>query len=89
MIGLVGGLGVGAAIHYYRELAAEHDRRGRQLELSMVHAQMSQVFAHASSRDYKGLAVYLAGLLSQLQASGATVGVIPAVTPHSAVSQPG
>jgi aspartate racemase len=81
-IGLIGGLGVGAAIHYYRELAVEHERRGRPLALSMVHAQMSRVFEHASRRDYVGLAAYLAGLLEQLRASGATIGVIPAVTPH-------
>jgi hypothetical protein len=29
VVGLVGGLGVGAAIHYYREFAAAHDD-GRQ-----------------------------------------------------------
>ena len=87
MIGLVGGLGVGAAIHYYRELAAAHDRIGRPLELSMVHAQMSRVFEHATAGDRPALARYLAGILSQLQRAGATIGVIPALTPHLAIDE--
>lgn len=87
MIGLVGGLGVGAAIHYYRELAAAHDRIGRPLELSMVHAQMSRVFEYATAGDRPALARYLAGILSQLQRAGATIGVIPALTPHLAIDE--
>lgn len=87
VIGLVGGLGVGAAVHYYREFATAHERIGRPLELSMVHAQMSRVFEHASAGDRLGLARYLAGILSQLMASGATLGVIPALTPHLAIDE--
>lgn len=87
MIGLVGGLGVGAAVHYYRELAAAHDKVGRPLALSMVHAQMSRVFEHASAGDRDGLARYLAGVLSQLRDSGATIGVVPALTPHLAIDE--
>jgi aspartate racemase len=87
VIGLVGGLGVGATVHYYRELAAAHDKAGRPLMLSMVHAQMSRVFEHASAGDRDGLARYLAGVLSQLQASGATIGVVPALTPHLAIDE--
>ncbi len=87
VIGLVGGLGVGAAVHYYRELAAAADRIGQPLHLSMVHAQMSRVYEHASAGDRDSLARYLAGILSQLQASGATIGVIPALTPHLAIDE--
>ncbi len=87
MIGLVGGLGVGAAIHYYRELAAAHEQDGRPLELVMAHAQMSRVFELASANDLTGLAEYLAGILSNLKAAGATIGVIPAMTPHLAADQ--
>jgi aspartate racemase len=87
LIGLVGGLGVGATVHYYRELASAHERAGRPLELSMVHAQMSRVFEYASAGDRQGLAKYLAAILSQLQAAGATVAVIPALTPHLAVDE--
>jgi aspartate racemase len=87
VIGLVGGLGVGAAIHYYRELASAHERSGRPLQLVMAHAQMSRVFEHASSGDLNGLAAYLAGILSNLKRAGATIAVIPATTPHLAADQ--
>lgn len=87
VIGLVGGLGVGAGIHYYRELAAAHQAARRPLELVMVHAQMSRTLEYARSVDRPGLARYLSDVISQLQAAGATVAVIPAVTPHLAIRE--
>jgi aspartate racemase len=87
VIGLVGGLGVGAGIHYYRELAAAHESQGKRLDLVLVHAQMSRIFQHASAGDLPGLAAYLAGVFDQLRAGGATVAVVPAVTPHICIDQ--
>jgi aspartate racemase len=87
MIGLIGGLGVGAAIHYYRGLAAAHDDRRRPLRLVMAHASISRATDYAAKGDRHGLAVYLAGFLSQLKAAGATFGVIPAVTPHLCIDE--
>jgi aspartate racemase len=87
MIGLIGGLGVGAAIHYYRSLAAAHDDRRRPLRLVMDHASISRATEYASNGDRHGLAVYLAGFLSRLKAAGATFGVIPAVTPHLCIDE--
>lgn len=87
MIGLVGGLGLGAGIHYYRELASAHEAAGKPLALALSHAQMPRVFQHASAGDLDGLADYLAGILGGLQAAGATIGVIPAVTPHICIDQ--
>lgn len=87
MIGLIGGLGVGAAIHYYRELAAAHDDRRRPLSLVMGHASISRTTEYASNGDRQGLAVYLAGVLSRLKAAGATFGVVPALTPHICIDE--
>jgi aspartate racemase len=53
----------------------------------MNHASISTATGYASAGDRKGLAVYLAGLLSQLEAAGATLGVIPAVTPHLCIDE--
>jgi aspartate racemase len=86
-IGLVGGLGVGAAIHYYRRLAAAHDDRQRPLRLVMDHASITRTTEHASRGDRHGLAVYLASFLARLETAGATVGVIPAVTPHICIDE--
>ncbi|MEO8679680.1 MAG: aspartate/glutamate racemase family protein [Vicinamibacterales bacterium] len=87
MIGIVGGLGVGAGIHYYRELAAAHDAIGKPLELVMIHAQMTRIFEHAATGDAPGLARYLEDVIGQLKRGGATIAAIPAVTPHLCIGE--
>ena len=87
MIGLVGGLGVGAAIHYYRELAAAHDDARQPMKLVMAHASIARVAAYAAAGDRQGLATYLAGFLARLKDAGATIGVVPAVTPHLCIDE--
>jgi aspartate racemase len=87
MIGLLGGLGVGAAIHYYRELAAAHDRLGRTMNLVMAHASVTRVAEYAAQADRVGLATYLCGFVEQLKAAGATFGVLPALTPHLGINE--
>lgn len=80
-VGLLGGLGVGAAIHYYRNLAHAHDARGRTLDLVMAHAETSRIFEHVQAADPRGMAEYLNSFLCRLKAAGAEYGVVPAVTP--------
>jgi aspartate racemase len=86
-IGLVGGLGVGAAVHYYTKLAEAHERQGARLDLVMVHAEVSEVFRFVAAGDRAGLAAYLAGFLRRLAAAGAELAVIPAVTPHFCIDE--
>lgn len=85
--GLIGGLGVGAAIHYYRELAKAHDALRVPMNLVMVHADLARMTGWASASDAKSMARYVAGLIAQLQAAGATFAAIPAVTPHLCYSE--
>jgi aspartate racemase len=86
-IGLIGGLGVGAAVHYYQELAKMHAARGRVLNLVMAHADMARVRGAVEAQDKPGLATYLAGLTGRLQAAGAEFAVVPAVAPHIAIDE--
>ena len=86
-IGLVGGLGVGAAVHYYSKLAEAHERQGAKLNLAMVHAETSEVFRFVAAGDRRGLAAYLAGFVHRLAAAGAELAVIPAVTPHFCIDE--
>jgi aspartate racemase len=81
-LGLVGGLGVGAAVHYYQSLAKAHESRGCTLDLVMAHAETARVFAYVEAGDRDGLAEYLVGFIHRLKAAGAEVAAIPAVTPH-------
>jgi len=87
VIGLVGGLGVGATVHYYRQLAGPGELERDALRLVMIHASIARTTECAARGDRHGLAAYLAGLLTRLKAAGATFGVVPAVTPHICVDQ--
>jgi aspartate racemase len=86
-IGLIGGLGVGASVYYYQELAKAHVARGRVLNLVMVHAHVDRVLGAVQAGDKDGLASYLAGLIARLQAAGAEFAVVPAVAPHIAIAE--
>jgi aspartate racemase len=86
-IGLIGGLGVGATVHYYRELAKAHAERGRVLNLVMAHADVNRVLGAAQAGDKAGLAEYLAALIARLANAGAEFAAIPAVTPHISIAE--
>jgi aspartate racemase len=86
-IGLIGGLGVGATVHYYQELAKAHAGRGRVLNLVMAHADVNRVLGAAQAGDKDGLAEYLAGFIARLASAGAEFAAIPAVTPHICIAE--
>lgn len=81
-IGLIGGLGVGAAIHYYKHLAEAHEKQGISLDLVMAHAEVPRILEYVAANDRTGLASYLTSFIRRLQAAGAEFAVVPAVTPH-------
>ena len=80
-LGLIGGLGVGATVHYYERLAGGCEALGFALDIVIVHAQTPRVFAYVESKDRAGLAEYLNGYIRRMQAAGAEMAVIPAITP--------
>jgi aspartate racemase len=81
-LGLIGGLGPGATVHYYRQLVAAHERRGRTLRLLIAHADIQHVYALVAAKDLDGLARYLAALAADMAAGGAEFTAIVAATPH-------
>jgi aspartate racemase len=81
-LGLIGGLGPLATIHYYRELS--------QLgagEMLIIHADMDRAVAYVKRNDRAGLAEYFAGLIQRLADGGAQVAAISAVTPHICIRE--
>jgi aspartate racemase len=82
MIGIIGGLGVGATTHYYRALVDAHKRRDLVPQLLIAHANVDHVLADIRDGKLTELAVYLAGFADRLAAGGASLGVIVAVAPH-------
>ena len=85
-VGLIGGLGVGAAVIYYRAIAAGCADRGTVPRITIVHAHTPTVLAHVSAGQIDGLADHLAQFVGELSSVGASFFAIPAVTPHFALS---
>jgi|SRR5579883_1467425 len=86
-LGLIGGLGVGAAVHYYQELARAYEGREQPLRLLMAHADMRRAVQYATAGDAQALAAYLCELIEQLRCAGAELAVVPAVTPHLCIEE--
>jgi aspartate racemase len=86
-LGLLGGLGVGATIHYYQNLVRGHDEQGRTLDIVITHSETSRVFEYVQAGDRDGLAEYLLVFLRRLKAAGAEFAAIPAITPHYCVRE--
>ena len=86
-VGLIGGLGVGAAVIYYRAIAAGCADRGTVPRITIVHADAPTSLAHVAAGRIDELADYLAGFVAELRSVGARFFAIPAVTPHIALGR--
>jgi aspartate racemase len=82
ILGLIGGLGPGAAVHYYQELSRAHSAARVPLRMLMANADVDTVTAFVGRGEMGHLAEYLGERIRQLKAGGATFAAIPAVTPH-------
>jgi aspartate racemase len=81
-LGLIGGLGPLATLHYYQELA-----KADAGEMLIIHAQMPTVLEHVQREDRAGLADYFARLIDRLARGGAEIAAISAVTPHICIRE--
>src|SRR5262245_33100077 len=81
-LGLIGGLGPGATIHYYRGLIAAHAAAGRVPRMLIAHADVDRARSLAESQKLEELARYLNGLIESMATGGAEMAAIVAVTPH-------
>ena len=86
-LGLIGGLGVGATVHYYQHLARGCEQRNCTLDIVIANANTPRLFEYVEAKDRRGLAQYLNGYLRRMQSAGAELAVIPAVTPHYALDE--
>jgi aspartate racemase len=86
-LGLIGGLGVGATVHYYERLAKGCEQLGLTLDIVIINAHTPRVFEYVEVKDRAGLANYLSDYIRRMQAAGAEIAVIPAVTPHFCIDR--
>ncbi|KAF0105068.1 MAG: Asp/Glu racemase [Rhodospirillaceae bacterium] len=86
-VGIVGGLGVGATVHYYERIAAACKARGVTPDLVITHADVDHGQGLVRAGKLDELAAYLCGFLDRMARAGAEVMVLPAVTPHIAIDR--
>src|SRR5258705_12946955 len=86
-VGIVGGLGVGATVHYYEKITAACKAHGKVPDLVIVHADVDHGQGLVRTGKLDVLADYLASFIARLGQAGATAAVLPAVTPHICIGQ--
>ena len=86
-VGIVGGLGVGATVDYYKRITAACKARGVVPDLVFVHADVDRGQGFVRDGKLDALAEYLAGFIERLGRAGADVAVLPAVTPHICIAE--
>jgi aspartate racemase len=86
-VGIVGGLGVGATVHYYERITAACKARRISPDLVIVHADVEHGQSLVRAGRLDALADYLAGFIERLGRAGATAAVLPAVTPHICIAE--
>jgi len=86
-IGLVGGLGVGAAMHYYKHLSDAFVARGAQPGLVISHADLGRAYTLVQQNALDELAAYLNEHLRVLAEAGCDFAAVAAVTPLICASQ--
>jgi aspartate racemase len=84
-VGLIGGLGVGAAVIYYRAIAEGLADRGTVPRITLVHAHAPTALAHLTEGRIDKLADYLAGFVAELRSVGTELIALCAVTPYVAL----
>ena len=87
ILGLIGGLGPGATVHYYRGLLAAHAAQGRVARMLIAHADVDHGRPLAEAGKLDELARYLNGFIDSMAAGGAEMAAIVAVTPHICSAQ--
>jgi aspartate racemase len=86
-VGIVGGLGVGATVDYYKRITAACKARGVVPDLVFVHADVDRGQGFVRDGKLDALAEYLAGFIERLGRAGAEAAVLPAVTPHICIRE--
>ena len=86
-VGIVGGLGVGATVHYYEKITAACKALGVIPDLAIVHADVDKGQGFVREGRLDALADYLAAFIERLGRAGAAAAVLPAVTPHICIAE--
>ncbi|WP_462325854.1 aspartate/glutamate racemase family protein [Desulfoplanes sp.] len=82
-IGIIGGIGPAATEFYYRNLVRQADRTGAgKLDLTIVHAQMSELVENLKAGSTQSQAQIYLELTNRLRAAGAEIVGLASVAGH-------
>ena len=86
-IGLIGGIGPGATDYYYKGLIRALAQRGKDLDLTIAHADAPTLIGNLGQGDNAGQAAIFRKLVGRLQAAGAETAAITSVAGHFCVDE--
>lgn len=86
-IGLIGGIGPAATEHYYRCLIAAHEAAGKKLDLTIVHAETSDLVRNMGDNNPQRQAEIFLPLVQRLEGAGAEAAAITSMTGHFCVNE--
>jgi aspartate racemase len=86
-IGLIGGIGPAATEYYYRGLIGRHAGSGTALDLTIVHAEVTDLARNLANRDAHRQADIFARLVHRLAAAGAEAAAITSMGGHFCVRE--
>jgi len=86
-IGMIGGIGPAATEFYYRNLVKSYKSANELLELTIVHAEASEVIGNIVSNSPGKQAEVFQKLALRLQAAGADSIVISSIAAHFCISE--
>ena len=81
-IGLIGGIGPAATMHYYRHLVRRHEAAGRRLELTIVQGDVHTLAANAVAGEAGAQAAEFVALTGRLKSAGAEAVAITSIGGH-------
>ena len=86
-IGMIGGIGPAATEFYYRNLVKAYKAANKKLELTIVHAEASDVIDNIASKASDSQARLFLKMAQRLEKAGADVVVISSIAGHFCVSE--
>lgn len=86
-LGLIGGIGPAATEFYYRGLVRKHAAAGREMELTIVHAQLADLVRNQTGGAAEAQAALFAELVGRLKAAGAGVAAVTSLGGHFCVRE--
>lgn len=86
-IGLIGGIGPAATEHYYRCLIAAHEAAGKQMDLTIVHAEVRDLVQNMTDDKPDRQAAIFRDLVERLANTGAKAAAVTSMTGHFCIKQ--